>query len=68
MSNGIGEIAGKIWEHLNSNGNESVSITTLAKKIDCKKDEVMLGAGWLAREGKLNLETNKTTVKVSLIK
>ncbi len=64
----IGEVAGEIWQYLNSNGDESVSITNLAKKIDRKKDEVLFGAGWLAREGKIILDTHKSTVKISLIK
>jgi len=64
----IGEVAGQIWDYLNSNGNESVSLTNLAKKIGRKKDEVVFGTGWLAREGKINLKTKGSTVKISLIK
>lgn len=68
MVNYIGEVAGEIWEYLNSNGNEPVSVANIAKKIDRKKDDVMFGAGWLAREGKINMESAKTTVKISLLK
>ncbi len=64
----IGEVAGEIWQYLSTNGNEAVSVANLAKKIDRKKDEVIFGAGWLAREGKIKLETIKTTVKISLVK
>lgn len=64
----IGEVAGEIWQFLSSNGNDAVSLTNLAKKIDRKKDEVTFGAGWLAREGKINIETTKSTVKISLVK
>lgn len=66
MQHLIGEIAGEIWTYLNSNGKDSVSVTSLTKKINRKKDEIMLGAGWLAREGKLNLEETGTSIKISL--
>ncbi len=64
----IGEVAGEIWQYLSSNGEEPVSVANLAKKLARKKDEVIFGAGWLAREGKINLDTNKTTIKISLVK
>ncbi len=63
----IGEVAGKIWHYFDTNGNIPVSIANLAKKIGHKKDEVIFGIGWLAREGKINIETNGSTVKVSII-
>ena len=68
MSSNVGEIAGQIWESLSNNGNKPVSLTTLAKNIDRKKEEVALGVGWLAREGKLNIEESGVTLKVALVK
>lgn len=50
----IGETAGAIWQLLNSEG--PVSLTQLVKKIDQPRDTVMQGLGWLAREGKVEME------------
>ena len=66
MHNIIGEIAGEIWNYFSLNGNKAVSTVMLAKKIERKKDEVLLASGWLAKEGKLNMESSGTTLKVSL--
>ena len=68
MLNIIGEIAGEIWGYLNSSENTPVSLTNLAKKTGRRKDEIVLGTGWLAREGKIIIEEKKSTVKVSLVK
>ena len=68
MLKAIGEVAGEIWSYFNSNGNDPVSLTVLAKKIGRKKEEVVYGTGWLAREGKLDFDDSKATVKVSLAK
>jgi len=61
----IGEVSGEIWNYLNSNGNKPVSLATIAKNTNRKKDEVAYGVGWLAKEGKLNFQEG-STVKVSL--
>ncbi|OGI04696.1 MAG: hypothetical protein A2Y25_03825 [Candidatus Melainabacteria bacterium GWF2_37_15] len=68
MSSNVGEIAGQIWNSLSSSGNKPVSLTTLAKNIDRKKEEIALGVGWLAREGKLHIENIGATIKVALTK
>ena len=47
----IGRMAGRIWYELDINGNMSVS--ALVKRIDCPRDYIMEGIGWLAREGKI---------------
>ena len=49
----IGRMAGRIWYELDINGNMSVS--ALVKRIDCPRDYVMEGIGWLAREGKITI-------------
>ena len=49
----IGRMAGRIWHELDINGNMSVS--ALVKRIDCPRDYVMEGIGWLAREGKITI-------------
>jgi hypothetical protein len=64
MENEIGTCAGAIWRYLHSNG--SVSIATLIKVIDHPRDVVLLGLGWLAREGKVQFESAGRTKRVSL--
>lgn len=62
----IGEIAGKIWSYFSSTENKPVSYTSLAKNTELKKEDVMLGVGWLAKEGKINFAKEKATTKISL--
>ena len=52
--NQVGEMAGLVWKTLNSQG--PLSLAKLAKMIDAPRDVVMMAVGWLAHEGKLNLE------------
>ncbi len=50
----IGEVAGAIWRLLDSDG--PVSLAQLVKKLGEPRDVVMQGLGWLAREGKVQIE------------
>lgn len=50
----IGETAGAIWRLLDCEG--PASLTQLVKKVDEPRDTVMQGLGWLAREGKIQME------------
>ena len=50
----IGETAGVIWRFLDKEG--SVSVTQLVKSVGEPRDSVMQGLGWLAREGKIQME------------
>jgi hypothetical protein len=54
----IGETAGIVWQTLNENG--PMSITKLVKAVDLPRDSVMQAIGWLAREGKLTIEGDRT--------
>ncbi len=54
LTEGIGETAGAIWRLLDSEG--PVSVTQLVKKVGEPRDIVMQGLGWLAREGKVQIE------------
>jgi predicted ArsR family transcriptional regulator len=54
LTEAIGETAGAIWRLLNSEG--SVSLAQLVKKVGEPRDAVMQGLGWLAREGKVQIE------------
>src|SRR5437879_11789890 len=60
----IGDAAGAIWQYLDEHG-----VTTLSKLRQGTKlpDQLLLlGVGWLAREGKLRLVREGRTVRVEL--
>ncbi len=50
----IGETAGAIWHTLNDQG--PLSLAKLVKTVGAPRDQVMQGVGWLAREGKVEIE------------
>ena len=50
----IGELAGVVWHALDEHG--PTTLAKLAKEIDAPRDMVMQAIGWLAREGKVELE------------
>ncbi len=54
----VGETAGIVWQILNEKG--PMSLTKLIKTADLPRDTVMLAIGWLAREGKLNIDGDRT--------
>ncbi len=57
----IGETAGRIWHALDQNG--PLSMAKLTRQIDAPRDTVMQAVGWLAREGKIDIEeTNRGRV------
>ncbi len=60
----IGTAAGKIWEYLNENGEASVSKIT--KETGLNRNDVQRAIGWLAKEDKLNFETQGRTELLSL--
>ncbi len=60
----VGETAGAIWHLLNKEG--SVSLTQLVKNVGEPRDTVMQGLGWLAREGKVQVEEIGRKRSVSL--
>jgi len=64
MINNIGEMAGKVWDQLNSNG--AMSIAKL--KTSLKADALILNAsiGWLAREDKVELTKVRNSMTVTL--
>ena len=53
--NNIGNNAGLVWNALNSNGK--MTETKLKKETALGSAEFYTALGWLAREGKLNVET-----------
>jgi hypothetical protein len=60
----IGNTAGEVWRVLSERGGQTLA--GLKKSVDAPDDQVMLAVGWLAREEKLEFETNGRTVTVSL--
>lgn len=61
---GIGEVAGVVWDRLNEHG--PVALSRLAKEIDAPRDLVMQGIGWLAREGKVKFQEGSRGRLISL--
>ncbi|MFH1062726.1 MAG: winged helix-turn-helix domain-containing protein [Candidatus Omnitrophota bacterium] len=61
----IGIVAGDIWHYLDENGN--VALEDLIKGIDKPRNLVLMGLGWLAREGHVSVE-NSDGSRVSLRK
>ena len=53
MVDGIGLAAGEIWGVLAAHGETDLS--SLVAQSPHSHDEVLLGIGWLAREGKIKL-------------
>lgn len=60
----VGQLAGQVWHCLSNNGK--LSLTQLTKEIDAPRDQVMQAVGWLAREGKLQIDENGRSRSVSL--
>jgi hypothetical protein len=50
----IGATAGAVWRTLETRGQ--MSFTKLGKEIKAPRDVVMQAIGWLAREGKVEIE------------
>ncbi len=55
----IGEAAGKVWQCINKLGE--VSPSKLASETGLSTKEVQRAIGWLAREGKLIIESDGRT-------
>jgi len=64
MLESIGSIAGAIWHYLEDN-NEA-TITKLTREIGETERTVLMGVGWLAREGKLDFEQRKRGTYITL--
>lgn len=60
-----GEIAGKIWQALNENGQLSGKELKKVTKVKSEKD-LYLGLGWLLREDKVQTAETEKDIIVSL--
>lgn len=63
-SDEIGHVAGDVWQVLNDDGSKTAA--ELTKAVAAPPELVAAALGWLAREGKLEFETNGRSVTVSL--
>lgn len=60
----IGETAGLVWHTLEKKGQ--ITLAQLAKEVDAPRDAVMQAVGWLAREGKIEIEESGRKRTVTL--
>jgi predicted HTH transcriptional regulator len=60
----IGGAAGKIWHYLDKNGPSST--TKITTETGIAKNDVQRGIGWLAKEGKLNVDVKGRVETLSL--
>jgi hypothetical protein len=60
----IGEVAGTVWQTLTDKG--PLSMAKLVKAVGEPRDTVMQAIGWLAREGKINVEDDGRNRRISL--
>lgn len=65
MIGNIGETAGKVYNYIDSEGE--VTLASLKKNLNLKGDLVPLSIGWLAREGKLEINRRGNSTRLSLI-
>jgi hypothetical protein len=60
----IGEVAGTVWQVLSDKG--PLSMAKLVKAVGEPRDTAMQAVGWLAREGKINIDDDGRNRMVSL--
>ncbi len=61
----IGTAAGTVWQALNT--ADALGIKQLKKETKLKKEEIIAALGWLAREGKVNIDTDPEDPKELLV-
>ena len=61
----IGTAAGAVWQALNT--AYALGIKQLKKETKLKKEEIIAALGWLAREGKVNIDTDPEDPKELLV-
>jgi len=67
MVEDIGNAAGIIWKFLEQQ-SQPINLTTLKKNVILSSNLMMMGLGWLAREGKiiLDIPEDSYSYKISL--
>ena len=66
MHNEIGQVAGKVFEYLETNSGKEVPLDAVRKSVGGSTTVFHMAIGWLAREGKLNFSARGRTTMVSL--
>lgn len=64
MATVIGEAAGKVWRYLHANGEASSA--RIARDNGLSRADVERAIGWLAREGKIQIEKSRRLESVRL--
>ncbi len=64
MLDNIGHIAGTIWHYLEV--NDEATVTKITREIGETERTVLMGIGWLAREGKLDFNQRKQGTYITL--
>jgi hypothetical protein len=60
----IGDVAGQVWQLLDSQGAQSVP--AIKKAISAPDDIILAAIGWLAREDKLTFSKSARSLTISL--
>jgi hypothetical protein len=60
----IGDVAGQIWQLLDSQGAQSVP--AIKKAVPAPDDVILAAIGWLAREDKLTFSKSARSLTISL--
>jgi hypothetical protein len=60
----IGDVAGQVWQLLDSQGAQSVP--AIKKAIAAPDDVILAAIGWLAREDKLTFSKTARSLTISL--
>ena len=60
----IGHVAGTIWHYLDQ--NTEATVTKITREIGETERSVLMGIGWLAREGKLDFNPKKQGTYITL--
>lgn len=61
----IGTAAGAVWQALST--ADALGVKQIKKVTKLKKEEIFAALGWLAREGKVNLDTDPADEKEILV-
>lgn len=64
MLDNIGNIAGAIWHYLEE--NDEATVTKLTRELGESERTILMGVGWLAREGKLDFEKRRQGTYITL--
>ena len=64
LEDGIGKIAGEVWNFLEDSGESS--LTQINDAVDEPRSRVNMAIGWLAREGKLEFNDEGRGFSVNL--